>query len=154
MHILDLVVGILCGVVITLIGFWWEITLGVSISSQIPINPNDAFSTYFTFTNNSHFVLTNLRCEFIINGKDAHNNIISDFRSMIDIQGRLPQGHSDTERASIRVISPGMNAKMEVIIYYTPRFSFIPLPSRHDSFSFRSVTTPSGYSWIAKDIVK
>ena len=154
LHILDLVVGILCGVVITLIGFWWEINLGVSISSQTPVNPNDAFSTYFTFANNSHFVLTNLRCEFIINGKDAHNNVITVFRSIIDILGHLKQGHSDTEKASIKVISPGMNANMEVIIYYTPKFLFIPLWRRHDSFNFQSVTTSSGYSWIEKDIVK
>jgi hypothetical protein len=151
---------ILCGVAITLIGFWWEINLGVSISSQTPVNPNDAFSTYLTFTNNSHFVLTNLRYGYsiyiwdVINGKDADNTTIAVAGGVYDIPGHLLQGHSDTEKPEISIISPDINATMTVSIYYTPKFGFIPLPSRHDSFSFQSVTTPSGYAWIEKDVIK
>jgi hypothetical protein len=154
LHILYWVVAFLCGIIITLIGFAWEINLGVSIPSQTPVNPNNPFSTYFTFTNNSHFVLTNLHCDFVINGKDALNNTLIDCHYIIDIPGQLAQGHSDTERALFIGATKGMNANMQVNISYTPKFLFIPLPPRRDSFSFQSIETASGYWWIEQDVVK
>ena len=57
----NIVLILIIGAMLPLISFIWEVNLGVSISSQTAINPNNPLSTYFTFSNGSHFVLTNMR---------------------------------------------------------------------------------------------
>ncbi len=154
LSVLQWVSAILFGIIIAAIVFWWEVNLGVSISSQTAVNPNDAFSTYFTFSNDSHFALTNIRCEFTMNATFNKGGSMTGVKTPIALEGELRPGHSDTERTAVAVISPNTEANMVVDIYYNPKFWFVPLPQRHDSFNFISIKTATGYYWIEKDLVK
>ena len=125
----------------------------MSVSSLASTDNNNPLNTYFTFTNDTHFVLTNLRYKFAINGIFGVGNVVSNVQQIVGISGQLNPGHSDTEKQNLLgVNSQNFQITMTAGVYYRPKFWFFTW-EKHDNFNFVSVQTNTGYMWIEKDIV-
>ncbi|MBN1191860.1 MAG: hypothetical protein JXA46_19065 [Dehalococcoidales bacterium] len=143
------VIVIIIGAILPLISFGCETNIGTSITSQIAKSPSNAFDTYFTFSNEGHFVLTNIKCAFTVLEAQIEDRIVlSDVTSEYQIEGKVYPGHRVTKQTGISVESDYTIAKMKAEINYTPLFGFINLPTRQDQFYFEAIKTVTGYYWI------